>query len=993
MPNITISGLPPAILPLDDPNTLFEVTVLEAGEEVSRKITLSDIAASTGLDASFLTLSANAQLPNERVLTEGTNVTFVDSGPNGTLTINVAGFAVSFPLLAPDGSAVAPSYSFTNDPGAGMFLNALGELSLAADGVEIARAINGATDQFAVVPGSGSLPGLTSLTDLDTGFVWTGSNQTVWMGGGSEAWNFTTGRFFSEFSQGPSLENTTAQDDVPTVLPDQSDSNTGLGSAGSDAMTFVAGGLEVARAIESGGDVSLILDPNRTATEAAPALAFGDGDTGFRQPLDDNLQVILAGSTRFFWELDSFNSLIGTGPAMRNEASSATNPVFTPNRGDQDTGIGQNAVNEVSLIGGGVELARAVAAASGGLLANNTLTGAGIERVLTISDAFAGVPDPLLLSDGSAAAPSYSFASDTDIGMFRVGADILGLAARATLIAQAVGALGANQFVVAPGAVQNNVSAPDLGLGDGDTGVMQTVDDTIALVAGANLAVRYAEASGSVIQTNSSDVALTASVTQTQAGGLALLDSYNEISTVGTTGDALTAFDVFQGTRLVVVNNGANDLQLFPAVGDDFGAGVDTAITIVAGELGIFLGRDSVNWDTLYNAAAIPGGPGGVLPVGTVSEASLKWNGVDAWIEEIQIRLTGGSTGITILDAGGTDNIRIGHDGSNALVRTTGSAEVIFGGGGAGPTTAWRYEQMVRVPDGSAAVPGITWFGDIATGIFRQALGLSISITGVEQARFSNATTQIFSDDFRLVPNIGADSVIMRVDPPADPDDFTITLASLVDFHIIGAGLERFVLEELNLAMVEKAAAPGDVAGVGQFWVRNDVPNIPMYTDDTGIDFKLGVANDAVQARRTTSYVLTTAFADVTLDTTDIETDDQIIEHSGTTDQIEAQVAGTYEVTYGTDIDPAAAGNDNIRAFGRVRLNDAGVDLPGSLASATAYNDASTIGNNVFGRLQCSFIVVLAAGDFLTLQLQKVETGGTGIFTAEEVTVTVKRLL
>ena len=80
-------------------------------------------------------------------------------------------------------------------------------------------------------------------------------------------------------------------------------------------------------------------------------------------------------------------------------------------------------------------------------------------------------------------------------------------------------------------------------------------------------------------------------------GGLALLSSYNEISTVGTTGDAVTAFDVFQGTRLVVVNNGANDLQLFPAVGDDFGAGVDTAITIAAGELGVFLGRDSINWD------------------------------------------------------------------------------------------------------------------------------------------------------------------------------------------------------------------------------------------------------------------------------------------------------------------------------------------------------------------------------------------------------------
>jgi hypothetical protein len=74
-------------------------------------------------------------------------------------------------------------------------------------------------------------------------------------------------------------------------------------------------------------------------------------------------------------------------------------------------------------------------------------------------------------------------------------------------------------------------------------------------------------------------------------------------------------------------------------------------------------------------------------------------------------------------------------------------------------------------------------------------------------------------------------------------------------------------------------------------------------------------------------------------------------------------------------------------------LNDLGVDLPGSLASQSAFEDASTIGNEVFGRLQCSFIVVLAASDFVTLQLMKVETGGTGIFTAEEVTVTAKRLL
>ena len=261
MPNIRISALPPAVLPLDDPNTFFEVTVFEAGEEVSRKITLSDIATSTGLDASFLTLSVNAQLPNERVLTEGANVTFVDSGPNGTLTISVSGAAFG-------------------------------------DVFKVGTPVD---NEIGVWTGDGTIEG-------DPNFTWDGSQFLL------------------------PLEN------VP----------------------------------------------------AAPTLAFGDGDTGFFQPLDDNLQVSLVGVSRFFWELDSFNAVTGTGPAMRNEAVSATNPTFTPRRSDPDTGLGSNTLNEPSLIGGGVELARGVAAASGGLLVNNTLTGAGLERVLTTSDAGGG---------------------------------------------------------------------------------------------------------------------------------------------------------------------------------------------------------------------------------------------------------------------------------------------------------------------------------------------------------------------------------------------------------------------------------------------------------------------------------------------------------------------------------------------------------------------------------------------------------------------------
>jgi len=44
------------------------------------------------------------------------------------------------------------------------------------------------------------------------------------------------------------------------------------------------------------------------------------------------------------------------------------------------------------------------------------------------------------------------------------------------------------------------------------------------------------------------------------------------------------------------------------------------------------------------------------------------------------------------------------------------------------------------------------------------------------------------------------------------------------------------------LEMGERAAANPLTAGIGQFWVRDDVPNVPMFTDDAGTDFVLNAA-------------------------------------------------------------------------------------------------------------------------------------------------------
>jgi len=59
-----------------------------------------------------------------------------------------------------------------------------------------------------------------------------------------------------------------------------------------------------------------------------------------------------------------------------------------------------------------------------------------------------------------------------------------------------------------------------------------------------------------------------------------------------------------------------------------------------------------------------------------------------------------------------------------------------------------------------------------------------------------------------------------------------------------------------SLYMTEKNVAGADFATIGQFWVRDDAPNTPMFTDDTGVDHILNAAGTlqaVVAAGNTTS--------------------------------------------------------------------------------------------------------------------------------------------
>ena len=82
--------------------------------------------------------------------------------------------AVSFPLLAPDGSSGAPSYSFANDTDTGMYLTSAGVLSFSAGGEKLRVSASGLQ---AIPDGTASTPGVSFAGDTQSGLLQPATNN------------------------------------------------------------------------------------------------------------------------------------------------------------------------------------------------------------------------------------------------------------------------------------------------------------------------------------------------------------------------------------------------------------------------------------------------------------------------------------------------------------------------------------------------------------------------------------------------------------------------------------------------------------------------------------------------------------------------------------------------------------------------------------------------------------------------------------------------
>jgi len=208
----------------------------------------------------------------------------------------------------------------------------------------------------------------------------------------------------------------------------------------------------------------------------------------------------------------------------------------------------------------------------------------------------------------SEALPTVRF-GDGDTGFFELTDDqlVVSIGGNREMIFDSNG-LRANQ-TTGPQISNSGASAGNPTLrpsNDTTTGIGHPGLRSLSLIAGAQEARRYIENSTSeILEQVSNNVGLTADPSSVQGGGV-IVNSYNVYSTVATIGDAATLPAVFDvGMIIRIKNDGANSMDVFPASGDDAGAGADTAVAVAAGDFAVFLATvDDATWTKIMGGTA-----------------------------------------------------------------------------------------------------------------------------------------------------------------------------------------------------------------------------------------------------------------------------------------------------------------------------------------------------------------------------------------------------
>jgi len=275
-------------------------------------------------------------------------------------------------------------------------------------------------------------------------------------------------------------------------------------------------------------------------------------------------------------------------------------------------------------------------------------------------------------------------------------------------------------------------------------------------------------------------------------------------------------------------------------------------------------------------------------------------NGIYCYEDGVQNGATFNCTGhdIGVLTLGGDRMLTIGNDRTSGAYNTTpdgGSldgfemkiGENIYGGVAPGspqtlppvapsdvfyagePTVSARIFGLYPIVDGSLDVTGDLHIGGNLTGVPPELPVLSPAGTGSINLEWRTefnpqlvffkgggaaeivATGQMhfFNAPLFQIHSAGAGTSSMQISHNGTKGEIkTNSTGGFVECTADNGGEDFRFMFGTAISIDEKAAARAPVADLGQIWVRNDVPNVLMFTDDAGTDFLLNGAGGTLPA-------------------------------------------------------------------------------------------------------------------------------------------------
>jgi len=849
MSNITISGLPPATLPLDGPNSFFEVQTIEAGVNVSRRIAADDINLSSAIiiEDEGVPLAGGADTLNF----VGLGVTASGAGSTKTITIPgggqvntvVGGVNISVNPADPVNPVVNLDAVITGMTVNGVVLSNAGAATNYLDETGAYSLPSGSGQVDSVVGGTNisvnAADPVNPIVNLDAAITGVSVNGVTLSNAGAATDYLDETGAYSAPPAGSGVITFEINADINTATPPTTEAVTAmveyLDLAGDDSLGFVG--------YNSGNDLQV-----QNRMQSGEVILRGE-DLGGVQRLGVRLNFDSGGESY----IAGFTTV-----AMRFMTGNEYAVLATLNAG-------------VDLRWDNVGMARTVAIGSGGFEVNNTVTGAGFERVLTTSDISGGGQTP--------------WTSDIDGDGFTLeDAGYLFLRGQSAADPDVT---GQGQIWVEEGAT-------------GDP--LWSEVEILADMEGPDAATSYTEisvnaASASFFGTAQLDTA------QFNSGTSSLLLDGNsdwitfpdiaayDIGTASWTIEGFVRFNTLPplqastgpGYVLYDSRKAGSPLIQYGIIQDAFGYRVRLVGQDWGAELGTISG--GISTGTWYHWAVTRdvGGDGNV-------RAYFNGNYETADFGVSPADLGNPDAAIIIGCRDATDAF---HDGWIDDVRVTiGTARYAGTGSYSPPTTPYA---MAPGPQGLFFVDDLSNSTDLLTGAASSlqatmAIGATTSIdlqiiTGAALTIFDAADVDSVSVEINTTTMAPAEALVFirstnvevySFDNPINIDGGSFHVAGGTDgyafyrygdavsssirnstagitLQVVGAG-DIFRIQSDSIELSEASAPVAASAGYGQIWVRDDVPNNLAFTDDADEDFAVAYATGRETANATHDF-------------------------------------------------------------------------------------------------------------------------------------------